>query len=183
MRATVVVASLLLHFVALNCWFVLRATPLSLSNPIANGLILLLVAIAAVLNGALGKGAHGISYVSGAFLGSVLFVPILLWVLWGLANPVVGLTSFTSFLGMTLRSEGILLIAIVVLVTATASAGLWFGRKFGASQRNSHASSASQWDFAIAVRPGWHVTLFTSQSFLVWAAILVVIVLAIVLSG
>ena len=183
MRATIVVASLLLHFAVLNCWFVLRATPLSLSSPTANTLTLLLVATAAVLTAALGKGAHGISYVSGAFLGSVLFVSIWLSVMWGLGKPVVELTSFTAFLGSTSRSEGIVFVALVVLVTATASAGLWVGRKFAAGHRKSDTSSAAQWDFAIAVRPGWHVTVFTSRSLLVCAAILVVIVLAIVLSG
>lgn len=50
-------------------------------------------------------------------------------------------------------------------------------RNFDGGQKSSDSSSASRWDFAIAVRPGWHVTVFTSRSLFVSAVILGVVAL------
>jgi hypothetical protein len=47
-------------------------------------------------------------------------------------------------------------------------------RKSDVGQPNERESRGHNWDFAIAVRPGLHVTVFTSRSLLVGAAILVI---------
>lgn len=47
-----------------------------------------------------------------------------------------------------------------------------------AGRGNSDTSGVSKWDFAIAVRPGWHVTVFTSRSLFVCATILALVALA-----
>ena len=107
MKVTTVVVALLLHYVVLISWFPQRATPLSLSTPMASAITLTLVATAAGLKGALGKKSDGISYLVGAFLAG-----------------------------------------IVVLVTATAAAGLWVGRKvrlsFHSTGANSKGSNGSR---------------------------------------
>ena len=56
------------------------------------------------------------------------------------------------------------------------------GRNVAAGQGRSRVGSEFKWDFAIAVAPGHHVTVFTSRSLGVCAAILVLVALVWLLS-
>lgn len=48
-------------------------------------------------------------------------------------------------------------------------------RKSDAGNTSAHASNPSKWDIAIAVRPGLHVTVFTSGMLLVLVAAMLIV--------
>jgi hypothetical protein len=123
-------ASGLLHYTLLTAGFwLLLPTPVDFSVPVISAIVLLCLVLAGMMKGAWTRRDSDRHYIAGAFVAALLFFVSAIVFRHAMANPVRELTHFRTYFWSILAREGLLLLGLMLMITAVASAGVWLGRK------------------------------------------------------
>ena len=129
-RTRTFAVSIILHCLILVSFFVEIVTPMSLDPGTAGAITLALVATMGWAKGFFSKQVDELAYWAGAVGSGVLFTATILWIKWGIDNPVQDPPRLGHYLGDVLRKDPLWVVLPMIAVSVAAYAGVLVGRRF-----------------------------------------------------